>query len=146
MIGFPVIEAFLLSYCTCLRDRSAGDIKKATSIATQMVMRYGMSPKVGPIAYMGAQDNTVYMESDEEEFDFRDVPGPTADLLMSEINRFLEEARERAEEVLTKNKKILERLVELLLDRYDLLGAEVYAICEQVSTTVSEPRQYTRRK
>ena len=109
-------------------------------------MRYGMSPKVGPIAYMGARDNAFYMESDEEEFDFREVPGPTADLLMSEINRFLEEARERAEEVLTQNKKILERLVELLLERYDLLGAEVYAICEQVSSATSESRKYIRRK
>jgi len=91
-----------------------------------MVTEWGLSDKIGPIAYK-QQDNGSF------------VPGigrgsaispDTAQLIESEIKRFITEAHETALKILKKKKKDWVALAEALLEYETLSGDEIKALLE----------------
>src|SRR6185295_15483585 len=101
---------------------AASDIQQATDMARKMVCEYGMSEKLGPISY-----------SDEEEHMFlgREIARTqkhseeTARLIDSEIRRFIEEALQKARELISANREKLEILAQALLRYETITGEEV---------------------
>jgi cell division protease FtsH len=94
------------------------DLDQVSRIARQMVGRWGMSPKVGPIAVLPA-------EGSEQPF-LGDSSGPsqaTRELIDEEVRRIVDECYERALEVLRDNRDRLDRLAEALL-RHETLDAD----------------------
>ncbi|KAG5440297.1 hypothetical protein PCANB_001867 [Pneumocystis canis] len=89
---------------------SLNDIQNATAIAKAMVTQYGMSDKVGPIAY---------------DQDLSRLSSSTKALVESEIKTLLEEAQIRAMNILKTHKKELDRLAKALIEFETLTSEEI---------------------
>ncbi len=97
----------------------AGDIMQASQLARAMVLRWGMSDKVGNIDYSEAADgytgNTAGFS----------VSANTKELIEEEVKRFIQEGYERAVDILKERNTEWERLAEGLLEYETLTGDEI---------------------
>ncbi|MEP2533317.1 ATP-dependent zinc metalloprotease FtsH [Shimia sp.] len=97
----------------------AGDIMQASQLARAMVMRWGMSDKVGNIDYAEAHEgysgNTAGFS----------VSAHTKELIEEEVKRFIQTGYDKALEILTERKDEWERLAEGLLEYETLTGEEI---------------------
>ena len=83
----------------------SNDLAVITALARDMVSRYGMSEKVGPVAF--ATDHSYRNETYSQEMAAR---------IDEEVKRIVEEAKERARTVLTDHKGALEMIAEKLIE------------------------------
>ena len=100
-----------------LNDISSGasaDIEQATEVAKEMVMKYGMSEKLGMVKY-GDMDETSHLGY--KYGGGRDFSEETAKAIDEEVKRLIDEAYVDAKKVLTEQRKYVEKLVDLLLER-----------------------------
>lgn len=105
---------------------AGSDIERATDIARRMVCEWGMSEKLGPLAYekregpvfLGMQNNAPreYSEAKAEEID-------------GEVFRLVDGGYKNALKILTDNRETLDRLTEALLEHETIDGHEVDVIC-----------------
>ncbi|WP_296765577.1 ATP-dependent zinc metalloprotease FtsH [Sediminimonas sp.] len=97
----------------------AGDIQQASGLARAMIMRWGMSDKVGNIDYAEAHEgysgNTAGFS----------VSAHTKELIEEEVRRFIQEAYDHAHRILTERKDDWIRLAEGLLEYETLTGDEI---------------------
>ncbi|MSR35898.1 MAG: ATP-dependent metallopeptidase FtsH/Yme1/Tma family protein [Gemmatimonadetes bacterium] len=96
---------------------AGNDIERATAMARRMVMRFGMSEKIGLMA-VGEGDHEVFLGRELSQR--RDVSEHTSQLVDQEVKAFLDQAHDRARELLEKNQDLLERIAQALLDRETL--------------------------
>ncbi len=118
LLGGRVAEALVLD------DVSTGasnDIQRATDIARNMVMRYGMSERIGTVNYSGSQE--VFIGKDFAEK--KEYSEETAALIDSEVKRLIDEAYADAERLLNENMDKLTLVAETLLD-VETLDAEQF--------------------
>ena len=99
---------------------ASSDIVAATNIAKKMVCEWGMSEKLGPLAY-GRQDDAVFLG--RELGHQRDYSEKTADHIDEEVRTIVESQLERARELLMANHDMLDALSEALL-KDETLDAE----------------------
>lgn len=95
-----------------LNSGAANDLEQATGIARRMVREWGMSDRVGPMAWSGQQQ--VFLGEDLMTSG-REFSDSTAQLLDEEVSRILLEQETRAHEVLTRHRRGLEMVAEQLL-------------------------------
>ena len=98
------------------------DLDQVSRIARQMVGRWGMSPKIGPISVLPA-------EGQAQQF-LGDASGPspaTRELVDSEARRIVDECYERAVRLLGDNRDRLDRLAQALLEHETLDADAAYA-------------------
>jgi cell division protease FtsH len=97
----------------------AGDIQQASGLARAMVLRWGMSDKVGNIDYSEAHEgysgNTAGFS----------VSANTKEMIEDEVKRFIQEGYDRAYEILTEQNEEWERLAQGLLEYETLTGDEI---------------------
>ncbi|MFY9211400.1 MAG: ATP-dependent zinc metalloprotease FtsH [Aestuariivita sp.] len=97
----------------------AGDIQQASALARAMVLRWGMSDKVGNIDYAeaheGYQGNTAGFS----------VSAHTKELIEDEVRTFIQDAYERAKAILIERHDEWERLAQGLLEYETLTGEEI---------------------
>ncbi len=97
----------------------AGDIMQASQLARAMVMRWGMSDKVGNIDYAEAHEgysgNTAGFS----------VSAHTKELIEEEVKRLIQQGYERAHQILTDKSEEWERLAQGLLEYETLTGDEI---------------------
>jgi cell division protease FtsH len=93
---------------------AANDLEKVTHTAKQMIMRYGMSEKLGPRTLGRNHDMPFLGRELSAEPDYSDEIAREID---DEIRRIVEEAHERAKKVLTDNMEELHQLSQLLIER-----------------------------
>ena len=97
----------------------AGDIQQASALARAMIMRWGMSDKIGNIDYAEAHEgysgNTTGFS----------VSAHTKELIEEEVKRFIQEGYETAHRILTERKDEWERLAQGLLEYETLTGEEI---------------------
>lgn len=86
-----------------ITDGASSDISNATSIASNMVRRFGFSDSVGPVSHMNESDQPQPSEE-------------TQRLIDSEVKTLIEQAQQRARDVLASKKDELERLAQALVD------------------------------
>ena len=96
---------------------AGNDIERATQMARRMVARFGMSDIVGLMA-VGDSDHEVFLG--REITQKRDVSEHTAQLVDQEVKRTLDEAHERAREILEGERELLDALAQALLERETL--------------------------
>ncbi|MCY2943360.1 MAG: ATP-dependent zinc metalloprotease FtsH [Planctomycetota bacterium] len=101
------------------------DLKRGTSVARQMVAHWGMSSRIGPMAFKMGEEH-VFLGRELSEA--RDYSDGMANLIDEEIQRVLLEADEKAVELLKENVKYLEVLVDELLLKEELIGEEMETI------------------
>jgi cell division protease FtsH len=93
---------------------AANDIEKVTATAKHMVMRYGMSEKLGP-RMLGRNHDMPFLGRDMgSEPDYSEEIAREID---DEIRRVIEEAHDRARKVLAEHMEELHTLSELLIER-----------------------------
>ncbi|MDW8252820.1 MAG: ATP-dependent zinc metalloprotease FtsH [Chloroflexota bacterium] len=113
------------------------DLERATTIARRMVMEYGMSDKLGPRAY-GRREELVFLGREITET--KNYSEKVAEQIDNEIHALIDEAYQRAEQVLRERRAILDTLAQTLMTRETIEGEELLAILEGTSTTSpSEP-------
>jgi cell division protease FtsH len=97
------------------------DLEKATDLARAMVSQFGMSDEVGPLS-LGRDDPNAWMPGAVPK-----VSAHTSELIDKEVRRLLDEAHNRAEQILTENRELLNRLSALLIATEVIDGDELKA-------------------
>ena len=104
---------------------AANDLEKVTGTAKQMTMRFGMSDKLGP-RVLGHNHGAPFLGRDmHSEPDYSDDMARTID---SEIRRIIEEAHQRARDILVEHRADLEALSKILLRRETIEREEFLAL------------------
>jgi cell division protease FtsH len=97
----------------------AGDIQQASQLARAMVLRWGMSDKIGNIDYAeaheGYQGNTAGLS----------VSADTKVMIEEEVRRFIQDGYELAYKIITEKNEEFERLAQGLLEYETLTGDEI---------------------
>jgi cell division protease FtsH len=101
------------------------DLQQVNQLARSMVLRFGMSPKLGPINLTQPGDGAGAAEHFSEE---------TARLLDEEVRRIVEECHREAVRLLTENRDRMDRLAQAVLKKDTLDQDEIYAV-----TGISRP-------
>jgi cell division protease FtsH len=104
---------------------AGNDIERATAMARRMVTRFGMSEVIGLMA-VGDSEQEVFLG--RELVQRREVSEHTQQQVDQEVKRILDEAHERAREVLERNRDLLESIAVALLERETLDRVEVDAL------------------
>ena len=93
---------------------ASNDLQQVTRVARQMVTRFGMSDRLGPVA-LGRQNGNVFLGRDIASD--RDFSDETASAIDEEVRNLVDQAYRRAKEVLVENRSILDKLAEMLVDK-----------------------------
>ncbi len=103
----------------------SSDLRQATRIARDMVVRYGMSDKLGPRTF-GEREELVFLGKEiHEEKDYSDK---TAEAIDNEIVSILENAKQQAQEVIVANREKMDRMVKVLLEKETIEQEEIEEI------------------
>jgi cell division protease FtsH len=101
---------------------AASDIEHVTQVARAMVTRWGMSEKLGPLAF-GAREGEVFLGRD---FATRpDYSEDTARVIDSEVRAIVVEVYDRAKHLLQDNLETLKRVADVLMEYETIDGAEL---------------------
>ena len=102
------------------------DLVRATEIARRMVREWGMSDRIGPMAW-GSQ-GAVFLG--EDLVHTRDYSDETARVIDEEVERILRDEENRTRNMLTEYRAGLDAVAEALLERETLDGDEVAALVD----------------
>ena len=101
---------------------ASGDIQQASSIARDMVMKYGMSEKLGPISY-DSSGHSIFIGRDFGQT--KSYSEETAGTIDSEVKRIFDMASEKCEEILSTHAKELKDIAEYLL-KHETMEADEF--------------------
>ena len=100
------------------------DLVGSTELARKMVREWGMSDRIGPMAW-GSQ-GAVFLGDDLMHS--RDYSDETARVIDEEVERILREQEERCRDTLTEHRNGLDLVARALLEHETIDGAEVYRL------------------
>ncbi|MBE9119419.1 ATP-dependent zinc metalloprotease FtsH3 [Tychonema sp. LEGE 07199] len=93
---------------------ASNDLQQVARVARQMVTRFGMSDRLGPVA-LGRQQGNMFMGRDiMAERDFSEETAATID---DEVRLLVEQAYLRAKDVLVGNRHVLNSLADMLIEK-----------------------------
>ncbi|MFO8029288.1 MAG: ATP-dependent zinc metalloprotease FtsH [Cyclonatronaceae bacterium] len=119
IMGGRAAESMIFNTAT---SGAENDLKQVTKLARKMVLDWGMSETFRYTALGGQREEVFLGEQMGHQREYSDQTAREADRAVNEI---LEEAYNRAEEVLKKNKKAFDRLADLLLEKEEVMGEEI---------------------
>ena len=93
------------------------DLKEATQLARRMVVHWGMSERLGPIAFRAAESNPFL---GREMAELREYSDATARLIDEEVVRILREAEGESNRILNEKRDLLEKLTDALVEEEEL--------------------------
>ena len=97
------------------------DLERATKMAFSLVAYYGMSPKIGNVSY--------YDSTGQSDWNFtKPFSEETNEAIDSEVKRLVEEAYQRAKEIITASRDKLDQLAQLLFEREVIFREDVEKI------------------
>jgi cell division protease FtsH len=91
----------------------SNDIKRITKRARAMVTKYGMSDKLGPIAFEDDDGNPMY---GRRAGDDREYSQEVAADIDAEVSRLVSKAKKTAKEILTEHRELLDEIAERLIE------------------------------
>jgi cell division protease FtsH len=104
---------------------AGNDIERATMLARKMVTEWGMSDKLGPLAY-GKKEEQIFLG--REIAQHRDYSEHTAIEIDNEVKRIVNDNYARAKRLITERKETLDTLTKALLEKETLDSLEIDAI------------------
>ncbi|MFM9099794.1 MAG: ATP-dependent zinc metalloprotease FtsH3, partial [Cyanobium sp.] len=114
---------------------ASNDLQQVARVARQMVTRFGMSEKLGPVA-LGRSQGGMFLGRDiAAERDFSEETAATID---EEVSQLVEEAYRRATAVLTNNRSVLDELAEMLVERETVDAEELQELLVRSDVHVAE--------
>jgi hypothetical protein len=105
------------------------DLQQVTEIARHMVLRWGMSEKLGPISFVARQDEGL-----PPAFQHQPYSEATSELIDAEVRCIVEESHREADRLLAEHREQLEALAQALLKAESLNEKELRDV-----TRLSEP-------
>lgn len=93
---------------------ASNDLQQVARVARQMVTRFGMSDRLGPVA-LGRSQGGMFLGRDI--MSERDFSEETAAAIDDEVRNLVDQAYRRAKAVLTENRAVLDRLAEMLIEK-----------------------------
>ena len=124
-MGGRVAEMIVFGH---LNSGAANDLEQSTNIARHMVREWGMSERIGPMAW-GSQQH-VFLGEDLMSSG-REYSDQTARILDEEISTLLHSQQERARELILKHRTGLDLIAEALLEHETIDGKEVARLIQQ---------------
>jgi cell division protease FtsH len=119
MLGGRASEEISLSEVT---TGAQNDLEIATQIARRMVCQFGMSEKLGHIA-LGRREGLIFLGRDIMEE--KNYSEETARLIDEEVKKIIDEAYNKAKNLLEQNRDKLKTLTAVLLEKEVMSGEEV---------------------
>ena len=113
------------------KDISSGasnDLERASEIAREMVTRLGMSKTLGPLTY-GKRQQLMYLGTQVPEE--KNYSEETARRIDSEVKSLIDEGYQRAAQMLTEKRHLLDNLASRLEKKEVLSGEEVNAVIKR---------------
>jgi cell division protease FtsH len=107
---------------------AGNDIEKATEIARKMVCEWGMSEKLGPLAY-GKKEESIFLGRDYNQRT-QDYSEQTAQEIDQDVRAIVQRQYVRVKEFLTRERDKLSRLADSLIERETLDSEEIAAVLE----------------
>jgi len=101
---------------------ATSDIEMATKMARSMVTRFGMSDKLGPLAYAENEEEVFLGHSVSRT---QNISEATAQTIDDEIRRIIDECYERCRSILSDHSDELENIAQALLEFETITGAEI---------------------
>jgi cell division protease FtsH len=124
MMGGRVAEELIFGHDKVTSGASS-DIEQATRLSRAMVTRWGMSEKLGTVAYSADQEEVFLGHSVSRT---QNISGATAKIIDEEIRRFVEEGYNKARQILTDKIDDLHIIGRALLEYETLSGDEIKAL------------------
>ena len=115
---------------------AANDLERASEIARSMITRLGMSKKLGPLTYGKHQELQYLGIQGQEEKNFSEA---TAQIIDEETRQIVEEQHQRAIDILTENRKVLDALAARLEEKEVISGEEVKEVIGSIGSVVEQP-------
>ncbi|MBD2838669.1 ATP-dependent zinc metalloprotease FtsH [Pseudomonas sp. JM0905a] len=100
---------------------ASNDIMRATQIARNMVTKWGLSEKLGPLMYAEEEGEVFLGRSAGAQH--ANVSGETAKLIDQEVRRIIDESYTTAKNLLTENRDKLDKMAEALM-KYETIDSE----------------------
>ena len=104
---------------------AASDLQQVARVARQMITRFGMSDRLGPVA-LGRQNGNVFLGRDIASD--RDFSNETASAIDEEVRGLVDTAYARAKDVLESNRQILDTLADMLVEKETVDSDELQQI------------------
>ncbi len=124
MMGGRIAEELIFGYDKVTSGASS-DISGATRLAKAMVTRWGMSDKLGPLAY-GDNEEEVFLGHSVTRT--QNMSEETSRMVDAEVRKFVEDAYAQARQILTDHNDDLHRIAQALLEYETLTGEEIRAL------------------
>ena len=118
-LGGRVAEELVIQDVT---TGASADLQHVSSLARRMVTQWGMSSKLGLVAYESDQPVFVGMEYGHDSSSYSDKTAATID---EEIRTLIESAHERATKLLKENRSILDNMSRVLVEKETIYTEEV---------------------
>ncbi len=132
LLGGRVAEALVLGD---ISTGASNDIERATEIARNMVTKYGMSEKLGPIAF-GGGNREVFLGKDYGQV--RNYSETVASQIDEEIEEIIRNAYGRTESILTEHMDKLHIIAQKLFEHEKMTGEEFAAIMTETVSGAAE--------
>jgi cell division protease FtsH len=121
---------------------AGNDLEVATELSRKMVRQWGMSKRIGPMAW-GSQ-NQVFLGDDLMHS--RDYSDETARIIDEEVERILREQEDRCRETLQHYRPALDAVAAALLEKETIDGAEVQRIITEAMGEAPPEKVRMRRE
>ena len=127
-----------------LKEISTGasqDIQQATRMVRGMVMQYGMSDVLGPVAYGENQNHQVFLGRDINHE--RNYSEEVASEIDKEVRKYLEDAYEACRQIITDNRDKLELIAQALIERETLSAKQLEELLTtgKLAEAAEEPKE-----
>ena len=106
---------------------ASNDLERVTETAKRMITEWGMSDKLGLVTY-GSNSQTVFLGKDMETHNT--YSDDTAKAIDDEMHAIIEKAHARALKLLTENRKVLDNMARVLIERETIYTEEVDLLME----------------
>ena len=133
LLGGRVAEEIIFGDVT---TGASNDIKRATATARSMVMKYGMSDKIGLISY-GDDDDDVFIGRDLAHT--RSYSEEVSRSIDEEIHRIITECHDRAKEIIMEHEDVLHSCAKLLLEKEKVHRDEFEALFTRENSVEENP-------
>jgi len=106
---------------------ASNDFEKATTIITNMIVKYGMDKDIWLVSYVERHDDEYRM--------FKTYSDKTAQLIDEKIKKYITDCYEQSKQLIVKNKNLIEKLSVVLLDKEYLAKEEFESMITDFSKT-----------
>ena len=130
-MGGRVAEEIVLNE---ISTGASQDIQQASRIVRAMIMQYGMSNKLGPVAYGGDPAQQYYFGQPQKNYS-EEVAGE----IDKEIHKYMEEAYEACRTIINENRDKLEKIAQALMDKETLTAQELKDIVFGAKVELEKP-------